>query len=327
MEQKRALVLSGGGAKGAFTAGAMKYLMVDLGLTFEVVVGTSTGSLIAPLVAMGDIANLVNFYENVEDQDILTDRPDLLAFLMSDALNDSKPLAELINRFFGEKKRYEKLKNARTKMFVTITNMQTGGIEYGNQQDEKQVLLNKILASASVPVMMPPVRIGKYQYVDGGVKEIAPFAKAIEEGATHIISVVLSPDADHRQEVKTDFTSIMDILKRTLDLLTEEIVDNDLKIASIYTEAIRDLDLIRSNARELGLTNSQIRKLFGGLERPFEGKKIVEITSIRPDEELMPASLSFDPNKMREMVDAGYKKAKAVVSHQIAQGATFFPHP
>jgi len=325
MAHKRALVLSGGGAKGAFTAGVMKYLMVEQGLTFDVVVGTSTGSLIAPLVTIGDIANLLNFYENVEDQDILTDRPDLLAFLMSDALNDSKPLEGLINKFFGEKNRYQKLIDASTEMFVTVVNMQTGGIEYGNQhQDKKQVLLKKILASASVPVMMPPVQIGKYQYVDGGVKEIAPFSKAIDEGATHIVSVVLSPDAEHREEVKTEFTSLMDILKRTLDLLTEEIVDNDLKIAAVYSEAVRYLDLIRKNARGLDLTDSQIGKLFRGLENPFAGKRVVGITSIRPDEELMPGSLSFDPDKMREMVDMGYKKAKAVVSEEIAQGTGFF---
>ncbi len=325
MAQKRALVLSGGGAKGAFTAGVLKYLMVEEGLTFDLVVGTSTGSLIAPLVAVGDIANLLNFYENVEDQDILTDRPDLLAFLLSDALNDSKPLESLINKFFGEKTRYQKLIDATTEMFVTVVNMQTGDIEYGNpHQDKKPVLLKKILASASVPVMMPPVPIGKYQYVDGGVKEIAPFSKAIDEGATHIVSVVLSPDAEHREEVKTEFTSSMDILKRTLELLTEEIVDNDLNIANVYSEAVRYLDLIRKNAQGLGLTGSQIGKLFKGLENPFEGRRIVGITSIRPDEELMPGSLSFDPEKMREMVDRGYKKAKVVVSQEIAQGTGFF---
>jgi predicted acylesterase/phospholipase RssA len=182
---KRALVLSGGGAKGAFTAGVVKYLMVELGLQFDLVVGTSTGALIAPLVASQEIANLVHFYENVEQQDILKDRPDLLAFLFSDALNDTKPLQRLINKFFGDRKRYERLLQSSTEMFVTVVNMQTGEIEYGNQhQDSKSILLKKILASACVPVMMPPVKIGRHQYVDGGVKEIAPFSKAIDEGAT-----------------------------------------------------------------------------------------------------------------------------------------------
>lgn len=326
MANKRALVLSGGGAKGAFTAGVVKYLMVELGFNFDLVVGTSTGALIAPLVASQDIANLIHFYENVEQQDILKDRPDLLAFLFSDALNDTKPLKRLITRFFGDRRRYERLMQSSTEMFVTVVNMQTGEIEYGNQhRDSKPTLLKKILASACVPVMMPPVKIGKHQYVDGGVKEIAPFSKAIDEGATHIISVILSPDAGHREPVRKQFTSSMDILKRTLALLTDEIVDNDLKIATVYSEAIRCLDQIKTNAKEkLGLTDSQIRKLFAGLENPFQGKRIVGITTIRPDHELMDSSLNFDPDKMREMVDKGYKKAKEVVTHEITLNTGFF---
>ena len=326
MAHKKALVLSGGGAKGAFTAGVVKYLMVELGLNFDLVVGTSTGALIAPLVASQDIANLIHFYESVEQQDILTDRPDLLAFLFSDALNDTKPLKRLINKFFGDKRRYERLLQSSTEMFVTAVNMQTGEIEYGNQhQDPKPTLLKKILASACVPVMMPPVKIGRHQYVDGGVKEIAPFSKAIDEGASHIVSVILSPDAVHREPARKEFTSSMDILKRTLELLTDEIVDNDLKVATLYSEAIRYLDQIRANAKErLGLTDSQIRKLFTGLENPFRGKRVVGITIIRPDEELMQSSLNFDPDKMREMVDKGYKKAKEVVSQEINQGTGFF---
>ena len=55
-----------------------------------------------------------------------------------------------------------------------------------------------------------------------------------------------------------------------------------------------------------------------------QGKRVVGITTIRPDEELMDSSLNFDPAKMREMVDKGYKKAKEVVSQEIAQGTGFF---
>ncbi|MBM4340073.1 MAG: hypothetical protein FJ110_11045 [Deltaproteobacteria bacterium] len=326
MANKRALVLSGGGAKGAFTAGVIKYLMIELNLNFDLVVGTSTGALIAPLVASRDIANLVHFYEDVEQQDILKDRPDLLAFLFSDALNDTKPLESLITRFFGDRRRYKRLIQSPTEIFVTVVNMQTGEIEYGNQhQDSKPTLLKKILASACVPVMMPPVKIGKHQYVDGGVKEIAPFSKAIDEGATHIVSVILSPDPVHREPARKEFTSTMEILKRSLELLTEEIVDNDLKVATVYSEAIRYLDQIKTNAKEkLGLTDSQIRKLFAGLENPFQGKRIVGITTIRPDDELVDSSLNFDPDKMREMVDKGYKKAKEVVTQEISHCSGFF---
>lgn len=51
-------------------------------MTFDLVVGTGTGALIAPLVATRAIAALLNIYDNVEDEYVLTRRPDLLAFLV-----------------------------------------------------------------------------------------------------------------------------------------------------------------------------------------------------------------------------------------------------
>lgn len=316
MPIKRALVLSGGGAKGAFTVGALKYLMVEMGMHFDIVIGTSTGALMAPLVAIQDIANLIHFYENVEQQDILVDRPDLLAFLFSDALNDSGPLERLIQRFFGDEDRYQRLLQSQTEVFVTVVNMQTGKVEYGNpHQDPKPVFLKKILASASVPVMMPPVKIGESQYVDGGVKEIAPLSKAIDEGATHILSIILSPHACHRKPVEREFKSSIEILKRTLELLTDEIVDNDLKVAALYTEAIRYIGEIKKRMKErFQLGSTEMRRIFYDIKNPFKGKRVISLVTIRPEEELMISCLEFRPDQMREMVDKGYRRAKEVMS-------------
>ncbi|MGQ9509356.1 MAG: patatin-like phospholipase family protein [Thermodesulfobacteriota bacterium] len=255
MPNRKALVLSGGGAKGAFAVEALKYLMVELGVRFDLAIGTSTGALIAPLVATQDLADLIHFYENVKQENILIDRADLFAFLFSDALNDSKPLERLIHRFFGDEARYQRLLQSSTEIFVTVVNMQTGEIGYGNpHQDPKTIFLKKILASASVPVMMPPVKIGKDQYIDGGVKEIAPLSEAIDEGATHILSILLSPDPQNREPLQKELKSSMEISKRTVELFTEEILDNDLKVANIYSEAIRSIEQIKRNGKEkLGL--------------------------------------------------------------------------
>lgn len=326
MPNRKALVLSGGGAKGAFAVGALKYLMVELGVHFDLAIGTSTGALIAPLVATQDLADLIHFYENVKQDNILIDRADLFAFLFSDALNDSKPVERLIHRFFGDEARYQRLLQSSTEIFVTVVNMQTGEIGYGNpRQDPKTIFLKKILASASVPVMMPPVKIGKDQYIDGGVKEIAPLSKVIDEGATHILSILLSPDAQNREPLQKELKSLMEILKRTVELLTEEILDNDLKVANQYSEAIRPIEQIKRNGKEkLGLTPAQMKSLFAGIENPFKGKRVVGLTTIRPDQELMVSSLDFNPESMRKMVDQGYRKAKEIINKERARRTGFF---
>lgn len=73
MSHKRALVVSGGGSKGAFAVGAIEVLLSS-GLRFDLVTGTSTGALIAPLIATDDIALLRHIYSTVHTQDILAPR-------------------------------------------------------------------------------------------------------------------------------------------------------------------------------------------------------------------------------------------------------------
>ena len=67
----RALVISGGGCKGAFAVGFLKRIFEHWpNLTFDIYVGTSTGSLVAPLVAMNEMALLEQIYTTVTTQEI-----------------------------------------------------------------------------------------------------------------------------------------------------------------------------------------------------------------------------------------------------------------
>ena len=67
---KRAIVLSGGASKGAFTAGVVRYLLRKTDLDFQIAVGTSTGSLVAGPVLLRDHPYCFNVYRSVEDKDI-----------------------------------------------------------------------------------------------------------------------------------------------------------------------------------------------------------------------------------------------------------------
>ena len=166
-----------------------------------------------------------------------------------------------------------------------------------------------------MPVLMPPVTIGRHQYVDGGVKDIAPIGKAIAEGATHVLALVMAPDAEHRESVNEQFTGILDIAKRTFGLLADEVLDTDIKIAEMYSAAVDYVERIKANAKDrLGLDAAQRRRLLAGGTNPFINKRPVEITVIRPDAELTDDSLEFDPRKMHKMVDLGYDMAKKVAT-------------
>ena len=71
----RALVISGGGSKGAFAGGVAQYLLQNKGYRYDLFVGTSTGSLLIPHLALGNIEKLHKIYTNVSMEQIFDINP------------------------------------------------------------------------------------------------------------------------------------------------------------------------------------------------------------------------------------------------------------
>ena len=70
----RALVISGGGSKGAFAGGVAQYLMEREKREYDMFLGTSTGSLLVPHLAVNEIGKLYDIFTNVSQQDIFSIR-------------------------------------------------------------------------------------------------------------------------------------------------------------------------------------------------------------------------------------------------------------
>ena len=62
----RALVISGGGSKGAFAGGVAQYLIQDLGKEYDMFLATSTGSLLVPHLAAGNIPKIYDIFTRLE---------------------------------------------------------------------------------------------------------------------------------------------------------------------------------------------------------------------------------------------------------------------
>lgn len=114
---KRALVLSGGGSRGAYEVGAWRALE-ELGVRFQAVYGASVGAINAALVAQGDRALAEKLWDEIDlkqilatdDEDFAIDsmisrKRDVIPFLVENAKHlrvDTKPLEELIHRHLNE---------------------------------------------------------------------------------------------------------------------------------------------------------------------------------------------------------------------------------
>jgi NTE family protein len=331
---RTALVISGGGPKGAFAVGAVQVL-AERGIAFDIVCGTSTGALIAPLVVTsrtmpGELALLEQIYTSVETADIVTLRPLVAAFLHGAAVSDALPLRRLIERVItGE--RWEVIRRAAMQMFVAAVPLQTGRAEYFqaggppssatvavvNAVRDREELVRAIWASACEPVLTPPVDVrdqaARRQYVDGGLCDYFPAGIAIDNGATDIYAVILRPLA--RETADEDYTDVPKVLMRTLDVLSAEVGDGNVRSTELYTRAVRYLAAVRAAVQHrFRLSDEEVASLFRptGVDNPFASKKAVRLTIIRPDVPLVPAAATdaFDPTAMAVMLEKGRAQAK-----------------
>src|SRR6056297_2491288 len=71
----RALVISGGGSKGAFAGGVAQYLMQELRFSYDLFLGTSTGSLLISHLALQKIEKIKEIYTSVNQDSIFSNCP------------------------------------------------------------------------------------------------------------------------------------------------------------------------------------------------------------------------------------------------------------
>ena len=204
--KKYALVLGGGGAKGAYQIGVWKVLK-DLGIEFEAVIGTSVGALNGALIAQNDYRKALSLWENIVINDVIAVPEELLEDgifslsvknyhdlkkfrrkVLKDKGLDTSPLRETIGRYLSEKK------------------IRRNGIDFGlvtyelNRLKPLEIFIDKIpegrlpdylMASSRVPGFQS-VKIDDRIYVDGGVYDNVPLNLARRRGYRRIIAVDLS---------------------------------------------------------------------------------------------------------------------------------------
>lgn len=251
--EKRALVISGGGSFGAFAGGLAKK-MYDTGYRWNHFYGTSTGALLNTLISHNDFNQLKEIYTNVENRDIFSKAP----FNQKGRLNvfralwrtmwgrtsigDAERLLNLIRNSYTEEVHNEVLYSGKV-ISSCVTNYTKGRIEYGyNTKESYDDFVLYTFASASVPVAMDLVKIGEYEYLDGGVMEHVPIQKAIDDGADSVDVIVLRPDYVNSDD---DWKSsgLMSVTMRTIDLLMREVSETDLIIGKLKNTLNKDINI------------------------------------------------------------------------------------
>jgi len=175
------LSISGGGQNGAFGAGFLiGWRESGQRPEFDAVGGVSTGALLATHALLGtpsDDATLEEMYTTITKDNIYQDRGLIEIISGADSLRDTAPLRALIAKYITAKtlKRVTAAFKENRLLVVGTTNVDYGQTWIWNMsliaRDGKLDLYRKVLlASASFPIVFPPVEIDGHLFVDGAAR-------------------------------------------------------------------------------------------------------------------------------------------------------------
>ena len=229
---QRALVISGGGSKGAFAGGVAQYLMQNEGKEYDLFLGTSTGSLMVSHLALGMLEELKELYTNVNKKSIFSNNPFKIKKVYVEKVVSIRHLNTFWNflngrKTFGESKNlrllikknitkeiYSKIRAANKEVVVTVSNLTANRVEYKSIQEcSYDDFCDWIWASCNYIPFMNLLEKNHYQYADGAFGSIVPIREAILRGATEIDAIILETEVTqfNKLPAKNPFSLLFDV--------------------------------------------------------------------------------------------------------------------
>lgn len=201
MKNKYALVLAGGGTKGAYQIGALKALK-ELGVEIEAISGASIGAINGAIIAQGDLDRLEDLYNHIKLEDIL-ELSDKNKIKSNEDIFSAKNMYKIMREVIKEKgisnialrktldKYLDVNKLYKSKIdfgLVTFDMENKNGIELFKNDIKKEEMIDYLLASAAFPIFKPQ-EINDKKYLDGGISDNMPINLLLKKGYNNIIVV------------------------------------------------------------------------------------------------------------------------------------------
>ncbi|WP_282122314.1 patatin-like phospholipase family protein [Algibacter mikhailovii] len=234
----KALVISGGGSKGAYAGGVAQYLIEEEGREYDMYLGTSTGSMLIPHLAAGKIEKIHQVFTNVNQRNIFSVNPFVIhkkenrEYVSIDFLNslwqfikmkrtfgESKSLRRYLKKHFSYEE-YELIRASSEDVVVTVSNLSKNMVEYKSIKDfSYDEFCDWMWISCNYIPFMSLVKKDGFEYADGAFGCVVPIREAILRGATEIDAIILESESMtyHKVLGKNPFSLMINLFGHLLD--------------------------------------------------------------------------------------------------------------
>lgn len=295
MAKKTALVLSGGGAKGAFEVGAEKYAREVKGYTWDVIAGVSVGALNGAMLAMHKYDRLFEIWNTVSNDKVYTGGFGVWSALKiwlrgARSFYGNGPLQKMI----AQEVEPDKFK---VDLRIGAVSLQSG--EYVIYKPGDPNVAEAILASTVMPIIWTPVDVPPtyYSMVDGGVRNASPLGDVLDADPEEIVVINCGSRAPAPEPEPPG--DIVKIGGRMLAILLNE----------LFVDDMREFLMINALVKE-----AEAQKVT--LHHPGNGRplKYVELKIIEPvrDSDLGD-TLDFSQAAIQQNMRVGRERAEQVL--------------
>lgn len=251
--KKKALVISGGGSKGAFAGGLAQYLIEEEKQEYDLFMGTSTGSLLVSHLAANQTASIKHAFTHVTQEKIFSNNPFivkrtgklakikinhfnvLMNFLRGKkTFGESKNLRKLLEEYI-QPELFDALKNRGKDVVVCVSNFTLNKVEYKPLSEcSYSDFLDWIWISCNfLPFMSLSIK-NRHEYADGGFGCVIAIEEAIKRGATEIDAIMLNTEVQQLNRMRS--RNAFDVVLSTLDFMGDQIIQDNIKVGQLLAK-------------------------------------------------------------------------------------------
>jgi NTE family protein len=323
-----ALVLSGGGGRGAYHVGVLRFLEEHEWYP-DVIVGTSIGAVNGAAIASGHSAHsLWALWRRLKTDDVQRRAWDLFSLDTWDHLLDTAPLRKtLIEEGWIDLDRINAQFPSKH-LRVTVVEMETGRLRvFGNSADPTSgsrcehvpITLDHILASCSIPIVYPPTKIDDVAYWDGGTVANTPLGPAIDAGAEDIVVVLMTPWEDEESRPRYSpaggVHGLLSAAQAAFEWALLASFQADLKLFRRTNEVVR----LRSELAQLRTENAALKATLAGQSLSSASPQAeVKHRDIQPPVIISPPDpipvgdiIRYELDNHEKLHEMGYENAKS----------------